>query len=284
MAIAAKLFAAALGAAAARAAFRAARTATARRRAIGPDPELWNRVNHRGEPVTLLEGPAYAAGAAAALAVVPGVPHALRTAAVGATLAAGTFGVYDDLYGNGDRRGIRGHLGAMAAGQLTTGGVKILGIGAAGLLAGAIVRSGPRDTAVDKLLAGVTIAAAANAVNLFDLRPGRAVKAAVIAAAPALLRPGADAGASAVRCAGLGAALAVLPEDLDERAMLGDAGANALGAVLGTAAVAGASRVGLAGRAAALTALALASEKVSFSRVIAGSPPLRALDGLGRRA
>ncbi|MGH6657621.1 MAG: hypothetical protein ACRDVE_20740, partial [Actinocrinis sp.] len=174
MAIAAKLFAAALGAAATRAAFAAARRAAAEGQMPGPDPALWNRVNHRAEPVTLLEGPVYVAGTAAALAVVPGVPKALRAAAVGVTVAAGAFGVYDDLYGNGDRRGIRGHLGALAEGEMTTGGVKILGIGAAGLLAGAIVRRGPGDTAVDKLLAGVTIAASANAVNLFDLRPGRA--------------------------------------------------------------------------------------------------------------
>jgi UDP-GlcNAc:undecaprenyl-phosphate GlcNAc-1-phosphate transferase len=278
------VFAAAVGATAARLAFTAARGAVTEGGGAGRDPKLWNRVNHRGEPVTLLEGPAYAAGAAAALAVVPGVPSALRTAAVGAAAGAGAFGVYDDLYGSGDRRGLRGHLGALAKGELTTGGVKILGIGAAGLLAGALVRQGPRDTIVDKLLAGVTIAAAANAVNLFDLRPGRAIKAATIAAAPAVLTGRATPGAFAVRCAGLGAALALLPEDLDERAMLGDAGANALGAVLGTAAVASASRSGLAWRAAALTAVNLASEKVSFTKVIASTPPLRVLDGLGRRA
>ena len=285
MGIAAKVFAAALGAGAARLAFTAARGAVTEGGGPGRDPKLWNRVNHRGEPVTLLEGPAYAAGAAAALAVVPGLPAPLRAAAVGAAAGAGAFGVYDDLYGNGDRRGMRGHLAALAKGELTTGGVKILGIGGVGLVAGALVRRGPNDTIVDKALAGVVIAAAANAVNLFDLRPGRAIKAAAIGAAPALLRDGASPGAAAVRYAGLGAALALLPEDLDERAMLGDAGANALGAVLGTAAVATApSRFGLLWRAAALTGVTLASEKVSFTKVIANNPPLRALDGLGRRA
>jgi len=284
MGIAAKVFAAALGAGAARLAFSAARGAVTEGGGPGRDPKLWNRVNHRGEPVTLLEGPAYAAGAAAALAVVPGVPGPLRAAAVGAAAGAGAFGVYDDLYGNGDRRGMRGHLAALAKGELTTGGVKIVGIGGVGLVAGALVRRGPADTLVDKALAGVVIAAAANAVNLFDLRPGRAIKAAAIGAAPALLHDGASPAAAAVRYAGLGAALALLPEDLDERAMLGDAGANALGAVLGTAAAASASRAGLLWRAAALTAITLASEKVSFTKVIAKTAPLRALDGLGRRA
>jgi UDP-N-acetylmuramyl pentapeptide phosphotransferase/UDP-N-acetylglucosamine-1-phosphate transferase len=282
MGFAAKALATALGATAARLAFTAAR-----RNPPGPEPKQWNRTNHRGEPVTLLEGPAYAAGAVAALALTPGLPAGLRTAAVGAAAGAGAFGVYDDLRGNGDRRGMRGHLAALAKGEVTTGAVKILGIGGTGLVAGALVRRGPSDALVDKLLAGVVIAGAANAVNLFDLRPGRAIKAAAIAAAPAyaldLVRDR-DGAAGVARAAGLGAALALLPEDLGESAMLGDAGANALGAVLGTAAAASASRAGLVWRAAAMTAVTLASEKVSFTKVIAACPPLRALDGLGRRA
>ena len=65
--------------------------------------------------------------------------------------------------------------------------------------------------------------------------------------------------------------------------MLGDTGANALGATLGVAVVAG---TGLAGRGlalAVLAALTLASEKVSFSRVIDATPALRWADQLGRR-
>ncbi|MGV9539644.1 hypothetical protein ACWDR9_39120, partial [Streptosporangium sandarakinum] len=74
-----------------------------------------------------------------------------------------------------------------------------------------------------------------------------------------------------------------LPEDLGERAMLGDAGANALGALLGLAA---AVTLGRPGRLAALgtvAALTAASEKVSFTKVIAGNPVLNRIDMLGRR-
>jgi hypothetical protein len=82
----------------------------------------------------------------------------------------------------------------------------------------------------------------------------------------------------------IGAAIAQLPADLGERAMLGDTGANALGAGLGLAVAADATRPQLATVLTALVALTLASERVSFSKVIASTPGLREFDALGRRA
>ncbi|MDI2131837.1 hypothetical protein QI554_37485 [Yinghuangia seranimata] len=256
----------------------AARFAYTLLRRFGPgDAALWERRNHRGETVTLLEGPAAALGTVLAAASAPGVPARHRAAAVLATAGAAGFGTYDDLAGATDRRGFKGHLGALAKGEVTSGAVKILGIGATGLAAGALLRRGPDDTVVDKVLAGVVVAGGANVVNLFDLRPGRAAKVAVLVGAPSVLR------GSRLAAAPVGAAAALLPEDLGEKAMLGDAGANALGAALGVAAAARAGRRGLVVRAAALTALTLASEKVSFTKVIARTPALNAIDMLGRR-
>lgn len=277
-----RLAAIALGAAAARLAYREFN----RRQPGGPD--TWTRKNHRGEPVTLLEGPALVAGTAGAIALAPGLPRRLRTAAMLAALSAGALGSYDDLAGSGSSRGLRGHFGALAKGEVTTGAVKVLGIGAAGLLAGALVQRKP----IDKLLAGIVIAGSANLVNLLDLRPGRAIKAGLIAGTPvALARQGSGSGERGISTRGagvlaagsLGAAAALLPEDLSERAMLGDAGANALGAALGVATAAGSGRVGLLLRAASIIGLTLASERVSFTKVIAASPPLNAIDMLGRR-
>ena len=265
-----RLAAIALGAGAARIAYRE----LTRRQPGGSD--TWTRKNHRGEPVTLLEGPALVAGTAGAIALAPGLPPRLRTAAMVAAASAGALGSYDDLAGSGSSRGLRGHFTALAKGEVTTGAVKVLGIGAAGLLAGALVQRRP----VDKLLAGVVIAGSANLANLLDLRPGRAIKAGLIAGTPTVLRPGR---AGVLAAGSLGAAAALLPEDLGERAMLGDAGANALGAALGVAAAAGSGRAGLLLRAAAIVGLTLASEKVSFTKVIAASPPLNAIDMLGRR-
>ncbi|RGA03648.1 hypothetical protein DI270_017940, partial [Microbispora triticiradicis] len=69
-----------------------------------------------------------------------------------------------------------------------------------------------------------------------------------------------------------------------ERAMLGDAGANALGALLGLAATARLNRPARLAALAAVAGLTAASEKISFTKVIAGNPVLNRLDMLGRRA
>ena len=81
----------------------------------------------------------------------------------------------------------------------------------------------------------------------------------------------------------LGATLAVLPEDLGERVMLGDCGANALGALLGLRLASIPGRESRAGLLAGIVGLTLASEKVSFTTVIEATPGLRDLDRLGRR-
>ena len=143
----------------------------------------------------------------------------------------------------------------------------------------------PADVAIN---AGL-IAGGANLLNLFDLRPGRAIKvaigsAALIAAGGALANgaAGRASGAAAV-AAPTGAALALLPEDLGERAMLGDAGANALGAMLGAAAAQVLPRSARLCLLTGIVALTVASERVSFTRVIEATPALRWLDMLGRR-
>jgi UDP-GlcNAc:undecaprenyl-phosphate/decaprenyl-phosphate GlcNAc-1-phosphate transferase len=236
----------------------------------------WTRTNHRGEPVTLLAGPAVAAGAALAAVASPGLPGRARAALLAAAAGAAACGGYDDLAGSGDRRGFRGHLGALAHGELTTGAVKLGGIGATGLTASVLLGGGP----VDALLNAGLIAGGANLVNLFDLRPGRASKVTV--ASGGLLAAAAPA-AAPLAAVPVGAALALLGEDLGERAMLGDAGANALGALLGTAAAAGLRRPARIALLTGIVGLTAASEVVSFTKVIERTRPLRWLDMLGRR-
>jgi UDP-N-acetylmuramyl pentapeptide phosphotransferase/UDP-N-acetylglucosamine-1-phosphate transferase len=243
-----------------------------------------DRTNHRGEPVSLVAGPVVALAATASAAAGAGTPR-LRAAALVAGLGAGVLGLYDDIAGSRPEqradKGFRGHLRALASGRVSAGAVKVAGIGAAGLAVGALLSrtpGRPLRTTVDTAVVGGLVAGTANLLNLLDLRPGRAVKAAVVLGAPLL-----TGGAGDLVAGPLGAAAGVLPEDLAESVMLGDAGANALGALLGLGL---ATRLGPTGRWAALGALVAltgASERVSFTRVIEATPGLREFDRLGRR-
>ena len=245
--------------------------------------ERWTRPNYAGRPVTLLEGPSYAVGVVAgALAAGAGAPAAL------AGLGAGVCGVLDDLAGDSSSKGLGGHLAAARRGELTTGAVKVAGLGVTGLMTAWTAdrsreRAGSQATgALATLVGGAVIAGSANIVNLLDLRPGRALKVVLLLAMP-LVAGGRGAPVSAATAgAAAGGALAALPDDLAGRSMLGDTGANSAGALIGTALVA---RTRLRGRLlalAALTILTLASERVSFTTVIESSPVLSRLDVLGR--
>jgi UDP-N-acetylmuramyl pentapeptide phosphotransferase/UDP-N-acetylglucosamine-1-phosphate transferase len=201
-------------------------------------------------------------------------------AVVVAGLAFCVLGLVDDLVEDpGGSRGFRGHLRALVTGRLTGGGIKLLGGALAGLLAASIATP-PERPAWAVVLGGLVVASAANTANLLDLRPGRCAKVFLpLWVVGCVVDPGGGAWSAGLA----GAALAALPFDLREEGMLGDAGANALGAVVGTLLLAGPMWLVWAA-AAILVALQLASERVSFSRVIERNRMLRAADRLGRRA
>ena len=245
--------------------------------------ERWERRNYADRPVSLLGGLSQAVGVSGAL-LVAGRPG--RAAALAAA-SAGALGGLDDLTEReGDRhvKGLRGHLTALRQGQVTTGALKILGIGTGALLASLALPPGRSGSATGRamhhLSGAALIAGSANLLNLFDLRPGRALKVAGGLGTVLALTggPGAPVAATAA-----GAAIAGLRDDLTERTMLGDTGANALGATIGTALAAHPSRTLRGSALAAVIGLTLLSEKVSFSRVIEDTPALEALDRWGRR-
>ena len=276
----------------------------------------WERTNFHGVTVSLRGGVAMA-GASVASAAVASVLSDQPRAALGgvvASLGGGLAGYIDDVDqgahdGGKVAKGLKGHLGALAHGQVTTGVIKIAGIGASALAASALVGSKATSVgakAADLVLNTVLIAGTANLANLLDLRPGRALKATVLVAAPlsyfscagakapalgASAAPSAKpvspaSGASAQRLLASGlnaAAITALVEDLQETTMLGDTGANAAGALLGTSLAANDSWKLRLGTALGVVGLILASEKVSFSKVIAANPALNWLDQLWRR-
>lgn len=263
--------------------------ATARKLGAAPPggPNRWNRTNFNGAEVSLAGGPAVVAGAAAGVAAAPCVTPRVRAAGVTTATAVGSVGLLDDLApsfdpagrfaslaGGSSSKGLRGHVGALRDGQLTSGVVKIGVIGLTGFAGARLVS----DNMLDALVGGAAVAGHANVVNLLDLRPGRANKAAALHAPLVLAGPGRAVGAAAVA-----SAIASLPHDLGERTMLGDCGANTLGAMLGLALIAREGRSARLAHLGVVAGLTLISEKVSFTQVIESTPILRELDGLGRR-
>jgi hypothetical protein len=184
----------------------------------------------------------------------------LRLPLVGAVLGArrapavtvvAALGLADDLW-SGPERGFRRHLSAGA----TTGVLKLVGIPLVGLVA------------TRRVSGALLVGLAANFLNQLDTRPGRALKAYLAGAA--LLR------------APVGVAVLLLPYDLRERTMLGDAGSNALGAMLGLRSV---SRLTDRGRwlvIGALAGLTFLGERRSLGELIERAPVLSTVDGWGR--
>lgn len=181
-------------------------------------------------------------------------------AAVGAALPqvlpVALVGLADDLW-SGPERGVRAHLRAGA----TTGTLKLVAIPAYGLLR---TRS---------LSGAVVVGLAANVLNQLDTRPGRALKAFGLGWLLLGGRP---------RRAGVVAVL-LAPYDLAERTMLGDAGSNALGAVLGLESVRRISGPGRLGVIAGLATLMALGERRSLGAIVERTPGLRAIDRVGRR-
>ncbi len=168
-----------------------------------------------------------------------------------AVAAIAAIGLADDLW-SGPERGFRSHLRAGG----TTGVLKLVGIPLVGLLA------------TRKLSGALLVGLAANALNQLDTKPGRALKA-YLAAALAVDAP-------------LRAAVLLAPYDLREMAMLGDAGSNALGALLGLSSVERFTERGRWAAIGALAGLTLLGERRSLGALIERTPGLREFDALGR--
>lgn len=224
----------------------------------------------------------------ASFGVGDGPARGVRLLVLAAALGFGLLGFIDDLAGGGGgvpaagggaHRGFRGHLGALARGRVTTGALKLVG---GGVLALVVVAPFEVESPGRLLADAALVALCANLANLFDRAPGRTIKAGVGAFVLLLLavRSSEDLSGIAVM---IGATLGLFLDDLHERLMLGDAGSNVIGAVLGLAVVAVCAPATRDLALVAVAALNLAGEIVSFSTVIEAVPPLRAVDQAGRR-
>ena len=210
------------------------------------------------------------------------IPRQLLLGAALLLMVMFVAGWWDDQRGDERPRGFVGHLGALGGGALTGGVIKLLAGGIVGLGTAVLLLRGFQSLRAVVVIT-LIVALAANLLNLLDRAPGRAGKSFLLIALP--LAVFGDPLWRIVAAGAIGAAAAILPLDLKARGMLGDAGANPLGALLGlglVVAFAGSFRA-LVLVALILLALNLASEKWSFSAVIERTPWLARLDHLGRK-
>jgi UDP-N-acetylmuramyl pentapeptide phosphotransferase/UDP-N-acetylglucosamine-1-phosphate transferase len=229
---------------------------------------------------TVEGGRAVAAAAGIGDTTGPGVARSVMLAGL---FGFAALGFVDDVLGGDAERGWRAHLKALAAGRFSAGGVKLFGGGVLALmLASAAGSTASGGGGVLRLAAdGALVALAANLGNAFDRAPGRTIKVSLVAWAALALAAGGSAAGVALAPV-MGAALGLLPEDLGERLMLGDAGANALGAALGLGVLltlGPGARLVVTG---VLLVLNVAADLISFSRVIRSTPALNRLDQIGR--
>jgi UDP-N-acetylmuramyl pentapeptide phosphotransferase/UDP-N-acetylglucosamine-1-phosphate transferase len=190
------------------------------------------------------------------------------------------LGLMDDMWGDGRSRGFRGHLKSILAGTPTTGAIKALGGGLAALYLAGLAQGQTGSTALVALNA-LVLALSVNTLNLLDLRPGRAGKCFLLAAAVIVYLYSARAEIIFIALTA-GILAGYLPLDLRGRAMMGDAGANALGAVLGLSVVWLLGPLSKTVYLLVLAAFHLMAEKYSLTGIIASNRMLNYIDMLGR--
>jgi UDP-GlcNAc:undecaprenyl-phosphate GlcNAc-1-phosphate transferase len=246
--------------------------------------------NYRGREVPVVLGIAAAAALFAAVLVVfsivlwshrPGRPEVIRREAlftVVACLIVFLGGLYDDRAG-GPERGLVAHFRELLDGRVTPGIVKLV----AAVAAASLVAWAYRPPLFTAIMGIPVMAGAANLWNLLDVRPGRALKYFIPFCSVLLIASG-QSQYALVASAALGASLAVFAFDLTERAMLGDAGSNLFGFVVGVGLFQALPVWGLVFALGVILALHWAAETVTLSRIIESTPPLQWFDRLGVRA
>lgn len=245
-------------------------------------PRTFQRENYAGRLIPTAFGLAYVLAADAYYsfrALLP-TPYYQKLPLIYLLVAIGfgALGLADDLAGDRSAGGFLGHFRKLIRERrLTTGAIKAVGGGIVALIAGWLL-AGP--SVYNTIVAALLIALTANSANLLDLRPGRCLAAffagaiAVIAtlAAHHILRAG------ELFYFALIAAVLLYPLDARGKVMLGDTGANSLGATLGLTMALFFSPIWRIAVIALLALFHMWAEKRSLTKLIEETPALRRID------
>jgi len=186
------------------------------------------------------------------------------------------IGLLDDLLGDKDKQGFKGHISELLKGRLTTGSLKLFGGPAIVLLA--FSENIPANGYLNVIIDVICISLFANLFNLLDLSPGRTTKFALLTLIPMLLL----GDKQVFMYSFLGIILLSLVFDIREKYMLGDTGSNLIGAIVGIAFVQAFNSQDTLFIAIGVLILNIISEFISFSRIIQGFLPLRIFEEIGQ--
>ncbi len=189
----------------------------------------------------------------------------------------GLVGLLDDLIGEKEVKGLKGHITNFLKGNPTTGGIKA----GVGFLISLFVSITLSRNVLEVIVNTLIIALFTNLINLFDLRPGRSTKVFILFGI-ILFITSITYEYSQILFSFFGILLIYLPKDLKAKVMMGDVGSNTMGITLGIyCAFTQSIQVKMIYVIILLT-LHILAEKVSFSKIIEKNRLLKLLDDLGR--
>ena len=187
-------------------------------------------------------------------------------------------GIADDLLGDNKTKGLRGHIGCLFRGRLTTGGFKALAGGMTAVLLSVLVSARLTEGVLNCIL----IMLFTNLLNLLDLRPGRAIKTFFIAWGVTFFIPSFRDHWSVLSPLAGGLAT-YIPYEMGRKGMMGDAGSNGIGVSLGLYYCLGTKLYPKVAIVAVLVLLHILSEKYSITTFINRNKILRYIDGFGNK-
>ena len=185
-------------------------------------------------------------------------------------------GILDDIIGNRDVSGLKGHFKSLLNGKLTTGGFKALFGGFIGLVISIAISKNIYDIVINTLI----IALSTNLMNLLDLRPGRAIKGYLLISIVLLFTLGEYTRNLLLLI--FPNVIAYFNQDLKAKAMMGDTGSNVLGISIGILFVMGYSLKVRLIWLAFLIFIHILTEKYSLTKIIENNKFLNFIDKLGR--
>lgn len=187
------------------------------------------------------------------------------------------IGLLDDLIGTDQYKGFKGHISALLSGKLTTGGFKAV----VGLISSVILSIIISNSLLEVIINSLIIVLFINLINLFDLRPGRALKLYIVLTISLLILTSQN-NISFINYSALGIVLALFPYDIKAKGMMGDIGSNTLGMTLGFFCAESVHNNIKIFCLIGLILIHIIAEFVSISKIISNNKILNFLDRLGR--